>query len=173
MITRKQYMNKEASHHDYYIQFATDETRRLVVRHIGEDRIKKSICEHFNDIPLAYWDTLNEALKLTIRQRQKGAAEGFKPGTFGWSLSDAVCIAKAVANEVRDGTPPMVPSMETLKRAKSGNDHAQRVMYLDYVNDFLTVAGFASHYGLGARSAEVYINDWRDVHEAHVAALKG
>jgi hypothetical protein len=55
--------------------------------------------------------------------------------------------------------------------AKQGNEAAQRAAYLDYVNNFLTVAGFASYYGMTPRDAEVYILYWRDVHEAHCAAL--
>lgn len=58
-----------------------------------------------------------------------------------------------------------------LKLAVSGNEAAQRAAYLDYVNNFLTVAGFASYYGLAPASAETYLNWWRDVQEAHCAAL--
>jgi hypothetical protein len=57
--------------------------------------------------------------------------------------------------------------------AKQGNEAAQRAAYLDYVNNFLTVAGFASYYGMAPRSAETYLAWWRDVHEAHCAALAG
>jgi hypothetical protein len=56
--------------------------------------------------------------------------------------------------------------------AKSGNEAAQRAAYLDYVNNFLTVAGFASYYGMHQRTAETYLQWWRDVHEGHVSALK-
>jgi hypothetical protein len=56
--------------------------------------------------------------------------------------------------------------------AKAGDEAAQRAAYLDYVNNFLTVAGFVSYYGMTARSAETYLAWWRDVHEAHCAALR-
>lgn len=55
--------------------------------------------------------------------------------------------------------------------AKQGNEAAQRAAYLDYVNNFLTVAGFASYYGMTPLSAQTYLAWWRDVHEAHCAAL--
>ena len=55
--------------------------------------------------------------------------------------------------------------------AKQGNEAAQRAAYLDYVNNFLTVAGFASYYGMAPQSAETYLAFWRDVHQAHCAAL--
>ena len=56
--------------------------------------------------------------------------------------------------------------------AIQGNEAAQRAAYLDYVNDFLTVAGFASYYGLKPRDAETYLAYWHDVHEGYCAALK-
>jgi|GEM_PF-2103257 len=56
--------------------------------------------------------------------------------------------------------------------AIQGNEAAQRAAYLDYVNNFLTMAGFAQYYGIGQSSAEVYLKWWRDVHEAHCAALR-
>ena len=59
-----------------------------------------------------------------------------------------------------------------IKLAKQGDDAAMRAAYLDYVNNFLTVAGFASYYGISPQSAETYLAWWRDVHEAHCAALK-
>lgn len=55
--------------------------------------------------------------------------------------------------------------------AKAGNESAQRAAYLDYVNNFLTVAGFASYYGLSNYSAQTYLDYWRDIHESHCAAL--
>lgn len=60
----------------------------------------------------------------------------------------------------------------TVALAIQGNEAAQRAAYLDYVNDFLTVAGFASYYGLTPRNAEIYLAHWHDVHEGHCAALK-
>ena len=66
----------------------------------------------------------------------------------------------------------MKPNMETFNLAKNGNSEAQRVMYLDYVNDFLTVKGFSDYYGIGQSSGEVYLKDWREVHENYVASLK-
>jgi hypothetical protein len=36
-------------------------------------------------------------------------------------------------------------------------------MYLDYVNNFLTVAGFAEHYGIDEFEANVIINAGREL----------
>lgn len=58
-----------------------------------------------------------------------------------------------------------------VSQAKAGNESAQRAVYLDYVNNFLTVAGFASYYGMSDYTAQTYLAYWRDVHESHCAAL--
>lgn len=58
-----------------------------------------------------------------------------------------------------------------IRLAIQGDNAAQRAAYLDYVNNFLTVAGFASYYGLSQNSAATYLAWWRDVHEAHCAAV--
>jgi len=52
----------------------------------------------------------------------------------------------------------------TMARAKAGDESALRAVYLDYCNNFLTVAGFAQHYGIGAGSAECYIAWGRELH---------
>ena len=67
----------------------------------------------------------------------------------------------------------MQASMETYKAAKNGNEQAQRVMYLDYVNNFLTVAGFSSYYGSHQNAGRVYLKWWREVHEEYCAMVKG
>jgi hypothetical protein len=58
-----------------------------------------------------------------------------------------------------------------IRLARAGDEAAQRAAYLDYVNNFLTVAGFASYYGMSQGDAAVYLAWWRDVQEAHCAAL--
>jgi len=57
-----------------------------------------------------------------------------------------------------------------LTLAKQGNNAAMRAAYLDYVNNFLTVAGFASYYGISPLSAQIYLAYWQDAHEAYCAA---
>lgn len=89
-------------HQEYYIQFATERTRRLVAQTIGEARILASTDPHFNDIPLREWDIMEKRVKDTIDRKLLGAAEGCEPGSFIWSLSTAVCVAKCVAREMRD-----------------------------------------------------------------------
>lgn len=45
-------------------------------------------------------------------------------------------------------------------------------MYLDYVNDFLTVAGFSKYYGIPQGSGAVYLAFWRELHESYCADIK-
>ena len=104
MITRKEYMDagNGTLHHEYYIQFATKASRDLVLRTIGAEAIMASNDPHFNDIPLKRWDAMHDTLRGTINQRLKGQAENFEIRRFGWSMSDAVCVAKAIAQEYKE-----------------------------------------------------------------------
>lgn len=104
LITRAEYMADSSNlHHAYYLQFATRATFAIVLARIGRSAIAESTDPHMNDIPLCRWDALNESIRSSIRQRVKGQAEGYPAGRFSWSLSDAVCIAKAVAREIKAG----------------------------------------------------------------------
>ena len=50
MYTRKQYMDNEVSHAEYYAQFGIH-LIKLVENRIGKKRILESSDPHFNDIP--------------------------------------------------------------------------------------------------------------------------
>lgn len=100
MITREEYLNGKRTHSEYYLQFAKASAWRYVQQRIGLDRIAKSTCEHFNDIPLALWDSLD--MRPYIDTKLKAEAEGCARGSFYWSMSDNVCIAKAVAHRIRN-----------------------------------------------------------------------
>jgi len=95
MITRAQYLKDEATHDEYYGQFATDDVVELVRSRIGEKHIRASTDLHFNDIPLARWDALHTAIIMRC-----GAAIRESQG-YGASLSDCVCIAKAAARKIK------------------------------------------------------------------------
>ena len=44
--------------------------------------------------------------------------------------------------------------------------HQQKaVIYLDWVNNFLTVEGFASYYGISIENASKLIEEGRTIHE--------
>lgn len=68
MITRKQYMNKEATHQEYYGQFGqylVDD----VCRHIGKYRILASDDKYFNDIPLRHWDAMRGVVLAIVGRK--------------------------------------------------------------------------------------------------------
>jgi hypothetical protein len=109
MITRKQYMNNEATHAEYYGQFDCPELRNAIEGSIGLKRLLKSEDEHLNDIPLHQWDGFSFAFKRSPAARQITEANGYtKPGLC-YSLSDVVCVTKAIARrmiqEIQENRP--------------------------------------------------------------------
>jgi hypothetical protein len=92
MFTRKQYLDKECTHDQYYAQFVTHGVIHLVSAYIGEARIKKSTCPHFTDIPLCEWDGIAPRLSVGERLRECGDYP---------TLAGKVCILKAAANQIR------------------------------------------------------------------------
>jgi len=96
MKTRKQYMNKEVSHHEYYSQFVTKATKDYVLSGVTVEEIKASEDGHLNDMKIPFnhmgrgggqwwWDysPANEAL--------------IKEAGEGRSYSTYTCIGKAAA----------------------------------------------------------------------------
>jgi len=96
MYTRKQYMNNEVSHADYYAQFGIH-LIKLVENRIGEKRILESSDPHFNDIPLREWDRLEHS----VRQLVGGMLREYNGPKAGVSLSDCVCAAKSAARIIK------------------------------------------------------------------------
>lgn len=112
VFTRKDYLaapyeEQRAAHRRYYAQFVTPSVKGFVASVIGRDRILASTDPHFNDIPLTQWDALNPAIRDMCLSR-KGDIDGaisadkFGRRSIGWSLSDAVCIAKEAAQQIRE-----------------------------------------------------------------------
>ncbi len=83
MYTYTEYMDKKCSHRKYYAQFVTQGTRELVALQIGRVRILESTCDHFNDIPLKLWDSMQGWMSAS-------------------SLGTAVCILKEAAQQIRE-----------------------------------------------------------------------
>lgn len=90
--TRKQYMNDECSHHEYYSQFVTGNTLNTVAERIGIERIKSSTCERFSDISLKEWDDLPLIANGNLLSE---AGENR-------SLSTFVCINKSAARILKE-----------------------------------------------------------------------
>lgn len=96
MKTRKQYVNNECTHDEYYAQFGKHLVE-LVSNTIGKERIENSNDPHFNDISLNRWDNLAGAVRMKC-----GKSIGEANGNGGVSLSDCVCSAKSAAKIIRD-----------------------------------------------------------------------
>jgi hypothetical protein len=92
-FTRKQYMERECTHREYYAQFVTDTTRGMVARLIGVERLRESTDEHLNDIPLQHWDRL----PITLPRGSMQAAGDWL------SLAGKVCILKEAARQLLEG----------------------------------------------------------------------
>ena len=93
--TRGSYMTKECTHSEYYGQFVTEWTKKIVLSRIPAERIARSTDPHFNDIPLYIWDEMHPAIQtgITTDMRNVGADN---------SLSTSVCIAKETARQIKE-----------------------------------------------------------------------
>ena len=96
MFTRKQRLNNECTHREYYAQFVSGATIRRVETHIGREKIINSTDPHFNDIPLVLWDRLCSGL-VPHDLGSKMRATGDYP-----TLSGLVCIAKEAARQIKE-----------------------------------------------------------------------
>lgn len=96
MITRKQYLDHDKTHREYYGQFVTPAMLEIVRETIGLDTIKRSTDEHFNDIPLQRWDGLahQPEFREPFRLKLKEAGDTL-------SLSAVVCVAKEAARQMK------------------------------------------------------------------------
>ena len=99
MYTRKQYMDNEVSHAEYYAQFGIH-LIKLVENRIGKQRILESNDPYFNDIPLAEWNRLDVSVRQLVG-RMIRECNGPKAGV---SPSDCVCAAKSAARIIKAET---------------------------------------------------------------------
>ena len=95
MNTRKQYMNKECTHQEYYEEIGKE--AGVVIPDDVMNHVRKSTDEHLNDIPLYIWDRTAGWFKHQIAIAKQ------KRGDF-WSLAGGVCVVKAMARMQKQGT---------------------------------------------------------------------
>lgn len=105
MITRKEYMANSAElHHAYYLQFATEETKRFVLELIGMDKLLRSTCPHLNDIVkhsnsgAGSWVWDYSPCNVTLMREVGEVSAGYLP-----SPSTCTCVGKVVAKELIRG----------------------------------------------------------------------
>ncbi len=84
---RAQYLSGAVSHEEYYLWLADSLGIGAWALPVSIETLRKSTDPHFNDITLWTWDKQHE----TVR-RAAGAG-----GARSWSLSDTVCVLKAIA----------------------------------------------------------------------------
>jgi hypothetical protein len=89
---RARYMSHAISHDEYYLWLAKDLGLGAWLVPVSRERLLQSKDPHFNDIPLAIWDRCDPHVRACLRIPAGG-------GSIGWSLSDTVCVLKALARE--------------------------------------------------------------------------
>ena len=83
---RKQYMDKECSHDEYYGQFVTASLCHTVSSAVGEDKIKRSTDPHFNDISLDQWDSLNGLIRMHCGRSIATSTKALAVGVFHYLI---------------------------------------------------------------------------------------
>lgn len=99
MFTRTDYMDGKCTHNQFYAQFVTSGVMTFVKNRVGIESIVSSKNEHFNDIPLAVWDSIN--IKDIVNQAAIREAHSYAKGSFPWSKSMQVCILKEAARQIK------------------------------------------------------------------------
>lgn len=103
-FTRSDYMTKACSHEEYYGQFVTPAIRNAVKARFG-DRINKSNDPHFNDIPLAQWDSFhgnpNFASTLNVPSIYRAILPAIKAAGEWLTLVTMTCISKQAARQLK------------------------------------------------------------------------
>ena len=89
LLTRKEYMDGDVTHDQYYNQFVTQDIMDTILVSIGVHSILESTDPHFNDIDLKRWDRCAVLLEDKVKW----------PKDDGPSLAGLVCVAKAGAKE--------------------------------------------------------------------------
>lgn len=96
MITRKQYMDKEVTHREYYAQFVTPGIKQIVKRRFGLNVLLETRDqENLNSIPLIEWDMLTGQLWQIPGLAKKLTDAGCWAG-----IMIGVCILKEAAKQL-------------------------------------------------------------------------
>lgn len=92
LFTRKQYLNKECTHFQYYSQFVTESTIQSVLRYFNKERLINAYKEdnNLNNIPLSIWNNM-PLYAATYKMKDCGDS---------LSMSGKVCILKCAAKMI-------------------------------------------------------------------------
>lgn len=95
MITRQDYLNKKATHREFYAQFVTPELKKQVLQSIGIEKLKSAANdEHLNSIPLSFWDSMAGYARTDFIVNKMKECGDFL------TLAGCVCILKEAARQV-------------------------------------------------------------------------
>lgn len=106
VITHGQVLTKEHSWDEYMAQFVTEPLKRMVLCSIGLDVILKSNCSIFNDTDINAWRNISHRVPMFIDRDLYALSKGNEEyvlgsGSFYWSESSGVSIAKHAAKQIR------------------------------------------------------------------------
>lgn len=93
MYSRQDYLDHKCTHREYYAQFVTEDTKKIVLHYIGRENLLYSRDPYFNDIPLKRWDNLVKFLGPVSRMKE---TQDFLTSVGG------VCILKEAANQLKE-----------------------------------------------------------------------
>lgn len=85
-LRRNLYMDGKLSHSEYYLWLAGFIGANKTHLPVSLDRIRQSRDEHLNDILLPLWDRRDPMIRQLAYAKR-----------LPWSLSDTVCVLKAIA----------------------------------------------------------------------------
>lgn len=95
MFTRKDYLDKNCNHREYYSQFVTEYIKSIVASKFGLEKLQKAYRQdkNLNTISLDQWDHLTHRLPRSV------AASLKEHGDY-LTLAGGVCILKEAAKQL-------------------------------------------------------------------------
>lgn len=96
MFTRKDYLDSNCTHEQYYSQFVNDQIKAIVSTFFGTKELKNAYAKDpsFNTIPLQQWDNLTYRFSCDKALKERGDYS---------TLAGKVCILKQAARMIVNG----------------------------------------------------------------------
>ena len=96
LFTRKQYLDNECTHDQYYGQFVTESTIKTVLSYFGKEKLTEAYKQdkNFNNIKLSFWDNMS----------LRAATYKMKDCGDYLTMSGHVCILKRAARMIIEST---------------------------------------------------------------------
>lgn len=96
LFTRKQYLDKECTHDQYYVQFVTESTINTVLSYFSKEKLTEYYAsdKNLNNIKLSFWDRM-PLYAATYKMKDCGDC---------LTMSGHVCILKCAARIIIEST---------------------------------------------------------------------